>query len=173
MHAGDSVGFRKALRIGLSRHLASLIFSLGVISRQPLNSALAIAVIGFALALPTGLYLLLHNAQLQVGSMREPPQISLYLLPSLNRQAAENLAERIVQQNPGLELNRIISPAQALEEFRAQAGFAQSLGALAGDNPLPAVIVLRPQFRQPARLQALVAHLKQQPKVEFVQADMQ
>ncbi len=173
MKTNASSGFLRIPRIWLSRHLASLIFSLGIISRQPLNSCLAISVIGFALALPTGLYVLLHNAKLHVEDLRDPPQIALYLQPELGIPHAQALVDKILNNNNGVELERIITPSQALEEFRNQAGFARSLDTLAGDNPLPAVILLQPQSTQPAILDALVTNLKQYPEVEFVQADIQ
>jgi len=173
MHTTGKQGHGSSVRSWLSRHLASLIFSLGVISRQPLISFLALGVIGFALALPTGLYLLLHNARLTVTDLRDPPQIALYLQPGLGLEEARTLAADILRRQSGLELGRIISPAQALEEFRSQAGFARSLDSMAGDNPLPAVILLQPQFTQAEKLQTVIAYLQQRPEVEFLQADVQ
>ncbi len=173
MYAANQPGPRRQLRIWLSRHLASLVFSLGVISRQPLNSFLAFSVIGFALALPTGLYLLLHNAKISVADLRDPPQIALYLNPGLDLKEAKALAAEILRRQPDIDINRIISPAQALEEYRSQAGFARSLDSLAGDNPLPAVILLRTPYTQAEKLRILITYLKQRPEVEFVQADVQ
>ena len=166
-------GYSSQLRVWFSRHLASLLFSLGVLSRQPLNSLLAVGVIGFCLTLPTGLYLLLHNAKLHVVELQDPPQIALYLQPGQDAKQARSLADNIVQSNPGITLGRIISPVQALEEFRNQAGFARSLDSMDGNNPLPAVILLQPNSTQPELLENLVSRLKQLPEIEFVQADVQ
>ena len=43
------------------RHLQSMLFSLGRLWRQPFSTFLTIGVIGIALALPAGLFVLLQN----------------------------------------------------------------------------------------------------------------
>ncbi len=164
---------RSSLRSWCSNHLANLLFSLGVLSRQPLNTCLAVSVIGLSLALPMGLYLLLHNAKLQVADLQDPPQIALYLHPNQDMKQARKLADIILGQYQDISLGRIISREQALEEFRSQAGFARTLESLGGDNPLPVVILLQPDSTQPELLEELILKLNQRPEIEFVQADVQ
>ena len=63
-------------------HLRSLLFSLGKLSRNPLASAMSIAVIGIALALPACLYTLLGNMRsVGAGWDVSSSRISMYLAP--------------------------------------------------------------------------------------------
>ncbi len=173
MSIGALATIRAYFRNWLKQHLASLIYSLGVISRQAMSSLMAICMIGFALALPTGLYLLIYNAQLHVDALREPPQISLYLKPGVGQSETESLIKRVITAAPNMTLGRIITPDQALQEFRKQSGFTSSLENLSGKNPLPTVVLLQPQLDDPELLQDLVKRLQQYPQIEFVQADLE
>ncbi|MBD3618519.1 MAG: cell division protein FtsX [Chromatiales bacterium] len=157
----------------LISHARSLIFSLGKLYRTPLSSLMTTAVIGIALALPTGLYLMLANLEAISGGWDESAQISLFLEQSVSDEQAIALANTI-QRRDDVGNARAIGKAEALAEFRELSGFGAALDAL-NDNPLPAVVVVQPGLavKDPLRIQQLVHALEQEQGVERAQLDMQ
>ena len=160
-------------RVLLLRHLQVFFYSLGQLSRQPLSLFMTSAVIGIALALPTGLHVLLQNAQQISGGWDGAAQISLFLKHSVSDRQARALA-RELEQRTDIARVHYLSREQALAEFRQQSGFGDALEALK-QNPLPAVLVIEPadSHSQPQQTAALLADLRRNPRVELAQLDMQ
>ncbi|HDP90391.1 MAG TPA: cell division protein FtsX [Thioalkalivibrio sp.] len=157
----------------LLSHARSLVFSLGKLYRTPLSSLMTTAVIGIALALPTGMYLMLSNLEAISGGWDESAQVSLFLKPSVSDEQAEELARQI-QRRDDVGSAQAIGKAAALAEFRELSGFGAALDALDG-NPLPAVVVVQPglALKDPLRIQQLVYDLEREPGVERAQLDLQ
>lgn len=155
------------------RHLQVALSSLGRLVRAPVSSLMTTAVIGIALALPTGLHLLLSNAQALSGNWDGAATVSLFIRQKTTDQQLNQLLERL-RQRSSIAGVRLISREQALDEFRLLSGFAAALEALE-ENPLPAVIVVEPQpaHSTPLAAEALLAQLKQLPEVDFAQIDLQ
>ena len=155
-----------------AHHLYVWFFSLGQIARTPLPSLMTAAVIGIALALPTGLYLLLENVQYISRDWGGAAQISLFLNKNLTEVQVHKLAEQLLQR-PDIATIRIITPAEALEEYRALSGFGEALSALK-ENPLPPVLVVQPATPQTdfTASEAVLDSLSQLKEVEVAQFDM-
>ncbi|BAP55079.1 cell division protein [Thioploca ingrica] len=155
-----------------THHLYVWFYSLGQIARTPLPSLMTAAVIGIALALPTGLYLLLENVQDISRDWGGAAQISLFLNKSLTEAQVHKLAEQLLQR-PDISTVRIILPAEALEEYRALSGFGEALSALK-ENPLPPVLVVQPATPQTdfQASEAVLDSLSQLKEVEVAQFDM-
>ncbi|NJO16928.1 MAG: cell division protein FtsX [Thioploca sp.] len=155
-----------------SHHLYVFFFSLGQIARTPLPSLMTAAVIGIALALPTGLYLLLENVQDISRDWGGAAQISLFLNKNLTETQVHKLAEQLLQR-PDISTIRIITPAEALEEYRTLSGFGEALSALK-ENPLPPVLVVQPAIPQTdfTAGEAVLDSLSQLKEVEVAQFDM-
>ncbi len=162
-----------ALRVYVLRHLQVFFYSLGQLSRQPFATLMTVAVIGIALALPTGLHVILKNARQLSGGWDGAAQISLFLKRSTSDKQARQLAERI-RKLPDIKAVSYISRDEALAEFRRLSGFGDALQALK-DNPLPAVLVVRPalQNSDPAAAGSLLDRLRRYPSVDMAQLDMQ
>jgi cell division transport system permease protein len=126
-----------------SSHVRCLVESLGRLHRRWLASLLTTMVIGIALALPTGLYVLMNNLDTLSQSWHRAVQASLYLNDGMNDDRGQALAEQIGKRD-GVAESRFISAEQGLETFREASGFGAALDALE-DNPLPAVIVVTPE----------------------------
>lgn len=154
----------------LTHHLYVLFSSLGQLSRQPIPTLLTAAVIGIALALPTGLYLLLENAQSVSQRWDGSVQMSLFLKNQVSDVQAEQLAAELRQQTEIAEV-QLVTRTQALEEYRHLSGFSDALSAL-DDNPLPAVLVVTPRQSDPQSSQAVLDKLSQLPAVDIAQFDM-
>lgn len=128
-------------------HARCLIESLGRMHRRWLASLLTALVIGIALALPTGLYILVKNLNSLSHSWQSSIQATLYLADGTTQGAGEALAEQVAERDD-VESTRFISAAEGLREFRESSGFGAALDALP-DNPLPAVIVVTPRADMP------------------------
>ncbi len=166
-------GWRRRLVSWLVRHLQVFFYTLGQLSRGPANTLLTTSVIGIALALPAGLYVLVDNAQAVSRGWDGTAQISVFLKQDVDDAAGTKAAGELGHM-PEVESVRYISKTEALQEYERMSGFPQALKALES-NPLPGVIVVqpRPAFAQPAAVQALVDRLSKRSDVDFAQFDLQ
>jgi len=153
------------------RHLQVMLGSLGQLARTPLASGLTLVVIGVTLALPASLYVAIDNLQRLGAGLERGGQISLYLKPGLNDAAAQRLAGEI-RSLPQVVHVRYISRAAALAEFKQHSGFGATLEAL-DNNPLPAVLVVRPEPSADAtEVEALRDRLARLRGVDLAQLDL-
>jgi cell division transport system permease protein len=164
---------RPAVLTLLARHAQGALYSLGQLARTPLSTLLTAAVIGIALALPTGLHLLLSNAQQLTAGWDASAHVSLFLKQGVGAAEAENTAAT-VRARPDVAEVQYLSPDDALAEFRQLSGFGDALDAL-DQNPLPSVLVVRPaaSLTNPGAVSALVETLRTLPAVEVAQLDVQ
>ena len=163
----------RSLRPWLTRHLQTFFYTLGLLSRAPLASFLTAAVIGMALALPAGLYVLLDNVRDATRGWDGSNAISLFLQLEISDHKAEAIAGN-VRDWPEVAGTRVITRGQALEEFRQLSGFADVMDAFAGDNPLPVVIVVEPAVDagDGVAMDTLLGRLGKLPEVDFAQLDL-
>lgn len=160
-------------RVWLQRHAQVALESLGRLYRNLLPSVMTAAVIGIALALPSGLYLLLDNLHRLSGTWDGQASISVFLKGDVPAAQRDSLANR-VRGWPEVAALELITPEQALEEFSAQSGFADALETL-DENPLPAVLIVNPhsEHTQPATAAALQTKLRNLPEVDLAQLDLE
>ncbi len=157
----------------LHEHGRMLSFSLARLAHAPMASLMTTAVIGIALALPAGLYVLLNNLQALTGDWDGTVRISLFLKPATPEAALQPLAERLRERDDVARV-QIITARRALEEFKRSSGLDTALESLE-ENPLPHVLVVSPpaQGRDSARVEALARALQQLPEVDLAQLDME
>ena len=143
-HRNRGPGFRRDRNplTWLLRHAQNALAALGRLARQPLATLMTAGVIGIAIALPSGLYLLIDNVRTLTGGWDGGSSISLFLAEDLDDRQAEKVRARIAQR-PDVAEARLISREQALQEFRRRSGFGEALDLL-DHNPLPAVVLVRP-----------------------------
>lgn len=161
--------WRERLAAWGDQHLYGLFSSLGRLAARPLASALTVLVLGLALALPLLFWLAWDNARGWAGDLREAGEVTVFLAPGASAAEAAALAAQLRARADVAEvLER--SPQQALAELRAQPGFAAVLDLLE-DNPLPAMLVVRPSHAADAARPAVVAFLEADARVDLVQYD--
>jgi len=158
------------LELWILRHLEALFGTLRDLLRRPLASLMTATVIGIALALPTGLYLLLGNLQRIATGWDATPRISLFLHQEVTDEQATRLAASL-RGRTGAATVQLITKEEALAEFTNYSGFGDALKAL-DQNPLPAVLVVQPQSSDPQAAEVLLDKLKSLPEVEQAQLDM-
>ena len=88
-----------------SAHRQNLVGAFGRISRQPLGSSMTIAVIAIALALPSGLHVMVNNVRILSGSLEAAVDFTVYLDMSVDEESAQVLA-RDVEARP--DVNRAV-----------------------------------------------------------------
>ena len=93
-------------------------------------------LIGIALALPAGLFLVRVNLEVLSGEWEGRPGLSVYLELAAPEEVQDNLAA-LLRLRPEVERVDIVSSADALEEFKTYTDLADVLDALP-ENPLPA-----------------------------------
>ena len=157
----------------LLRHAQMSLSSLGRLTRSPVSTAMTAAVIGIALALPSGLHLLVANVSQLSSSWDGSASISLFLNQDVSDEQAETV-RRQVGLRPDVAETRLIDRDDALEEFRRLSGFGEAIELL-DHNPLPAVVLVRPQDRiQDADAVARLAQaLQEYREIDLAQVDLQ
>ena len=159
--------------IWANHHTQSARDTLGRLLAAPLATLLTVAVIGVALALPAGLYVLTENLRQMVGGWDQAAAVSMFLDREISADQAERLAGELAAW-PELERVEVIPADEALAEFRQQAGFGEALDQLT-ENPLPSVLTLFPAaaFSTGDDLVRLEERLVRLPQADFVRVDTQ
>ncbi|MDP4029975.1 MAG: permease-like cell division protein FtsX [Gallionella sp.] len=130
---------------------------------------LNILVIGIALSLPAGMYLLLQNAQGLVAQFSGTPQVSLFLAMNTKAEEVERLRKQLAQ-HPAIAGAEFVTRAQALEQLKQSTGLADLIGGLE-KNPLPDAFVIHPKPGDAQALAGLRDELAKLPGVELAQLD--
>jgi cell division transport system permease protein len=168
-----SFGLLTLLKTYLLRHLQVFFYSLGQLVRNPFSLLMTAAVIGIALALPTGLHVILKNVQQLSGEWNRTTQISVFLKPDITETRARDLQQKI-KRLPEVEHVNYISKQKALDEFQRLSGFGDALNALE-HNPLPSVLVVQPVINLDNKNQSkqLIKRLQHFKDVDIAQRDVQ
>jgi len=155
------------------QHAQACIYSMGQLFKYPLNTLLTTAVVGIALSLPAGFYLLLENCQRVASNWDNSSEISLFLKLDVDEKRTLALMEEL-RQTQGVVTVDYISSDAALLEFQKQTGLSQAMNALES-NPLPAIILLQPALQEFSSIESdlLMQKLRTLPEVDTAQFDRQ
>jgi cell division transport system permease protein len=149
----------------LRQHRQALAQELGRFFRASgLPSAL---VIGVALSLPAGGYVLLENLRGVAAGLTLEPQLSVFLKVEAKRPEAEALGKAL-RADPRIASVRFVPKEQALKELSAVQGIPEVIAAL-GENPLPDAYVV--VARDSGALEPLAAEIGKLAAVANVQMD--
>lgn len=110
--------------------------SLVFVSERLGTTLLVWLLIGIALALPAALYLLQGNLGAAAAEWRGRPGLSVYFEVGADIDEAHALRHRLLAM-PEIGQAWVVTPEQALDEFRGSVAVADALELL-GENPLPA-----------------------------------
>lgn len=155
----------------LSHHLQGALATLGRLFRSPLPTLMTVSVIGIALALPAGLYVLTRNLSVLGSGWEQTASISLFMKSEVSTAQATALASTLRSRDDLAEVS-VIDPDAALEELRSSSGFADAIDQLE-ENPLPVVLALRPtgDIVSPEALEQLRDELAALPEADFARLD--
>jgi cell division transport system permease protein len=152
----------------LRQHWQTFGLTLARLAGTPFATLLNVTVIGVALALPLGGYMLLQNLGSVTRQATGSPQVSLFLAPDAGKSDIAALEAKL-RQMPGVREVRFISREQALAGLKQSENMAEVIAALQS-NPLPDAFVIEARGSA-ADLERMEPELKALPKVAHVQLD--
>ena len=149
----------------------SFFSSLGTLLSHRVATLMTVLVLGIAMALPLGLYVIVKNLS-ALDLQQDQGAITVFLNNDAGEEQAVSLVGLIDQDlNASAEA---VSPEQGMAEFRAASGFGQALDMF-DENPLPWVLLVMPEPGEGEELGELVvvldAWLQNRPEVDLVQVD--
>lgn len=153
----------------MNRHGRTIATVLRRFATTPVATLLTVAVIGIALSLPAGLYLLLANLDLAAGKLNADPQITAYLKLDADKEISRGIESRL-KNHPNVRAYRFVGRDQALKELAASSNLGDVTAGLAG-NPLPDAYIVNAKDSDPAKLEKLRAELGGLAGVETAELD--
>lgn len=153
----------------LAQHARALQFTLRRLLAAPASGALNILVIGIALSLPSGMYVLLQNVQGMAAQVAGTPQISVFLSMGAGRDDIARIGRQL-KQHEAVGKIEFVPREQALEQLKQSTGLADVIGGLT-QNPLPDAYIIYPRKTGPQALEALRDELQKWQGIEHVQLD--
>jgi cell division transport system permease protein len=158
------------MRAWLAHHRRSFSATLARLAHTPLASMLNILVIGVALSLPVGLYVVIDNLQAASRHLAAVPQVSAFMALDASRAEIAQIEMRL-KQNQHMERFRFVPRDQALQDLKQSSGLADIVDSLP-QNPLPDAFIINSSDNTPQALEALRDEIKVWPRVAHVQLDM-
>jgi cell division transport system permease protein len=157
------------MREWLHAHQMALLLAMKKLRATPMAHLLMAGVIGAALSLPAGLYLLVDNLERAAGNITAEPQITLFLVQNTPPQSLRAL-ERKLRDHPAVGGLRFVPRDLAWKELQEKNGLESGTGGLE-KNPLPDAFIVHAKDTDPASVSALHQELSQWPEVEHAQLD--
>lgn len=153
----------------LIEHLRVLRHTLRRLLLTPNASLLNITIIGIALSLPVGGYVLLKSVQALGSQIAGTPQISVFLATGTSTGEIERIGDKL-KQHTSIKRVEFVSRDVALKKLQQSTGLADVIGGLS-QNPLPDAFVIYPKDGDVKTLEALRDELKTWQHFEHVQLD--
>ena len=153
----------------LIEHLRVLHHTLRRLLLTPNATLLNILIIGIALSLPVGGYVLLKSVQTLGSQIAGTPQVSVFLATGTSAGDIERIGDKL-KQHPGIKRIEFVSREVALKKLQQSTGLADVIGGLS-QNPLPDAFVIYPKDGNLKALEALRDELKTWQHFEHVQLD--
>lgn len=153
----------------LMHHLHVMQFTLRRLRTTPISNMLNILVIGIALSLPTGGYVLLQNIQSLSDKLAGTPQISVFLSMNVSQDDISRISKQL-QQHSAISRVEFVPREQALLQLQRSTGLSDVIGGLA-QNPLPHAFIVYPKSNDAQKLEVLRDELRTWPKFDHVQLD--
>ena len=154
---------------GLQQHLHALRATLRRLLATPLSTLFNVLVIGIALALPAGAYVLLQNVQSLAERVTGTPQISLFLAMSASRDDVERIGRQL-KEHAAVARSEFVPRSRALEQLKQSTGLEDVIGGLE-QNPLPDAYIVYPKQQDAVALEALRNELQKWHRVDKAQLD--
>ncbi len=153
----------------LFQHIKVMQFTLRRLRTTPVASLLNIVVIGIALSLPTGGYILLQNVQQLSRQLVGTPQISVFLSMNASQDEIAAIGKQL-QQHPVVARIEFVPREQALQQLQKSTGLSDVVGGLS-QNPLPHAYIVYPKTSDAREQEKLRDELRTWPRLEHVQLD--
>jgi cell division transport system permease protein len=153
----------------LREHLQVLHATLRRLWLTPGASLLNMTIIGIALSLPVGAYVLLKSVQQLASSVAETPQISVFLDTGKRDPELRALKDRL-EGNERIAKVEFVSRDAALQQLQHSTGLSDMVGDLP-HNPLPDTFIIYPKATDAVAMDALYQELRSWQQFDDVQLD--
>ncbi len=153
----------------LHEHLLVLLATLRRLRLTPGASLLNMIIIGIALSLPVGAYVLLKSVQQLASTVTDTPQISAFLDAGKSSSELSTLKNKL-ENNERIAKVEFISRDAALQQLQKSTGVADMVGDLP-KNPLPDAFIIYPQTTDADAMEALYQELQSWQQFDQVQLD--
>lgn len=153
----------------LRLHWLALTATFKYMVASPFTTCLNMVVIGLALSLPLGLFVILSNGKTLTSTLPVDPQLTIFTHIDATQQE-RNALNHILDKHADVEKVRFISREQGLKELAEHSGMTELLGGLES-NPLPDAFVVTLKDHNPVKLEALQQRISEENGVESVLAD--
>jgi cell division transport system permease protein len=153
----------------LLHHLYVLRSTVHRLRANAITSLLNILVIGVALSLPTGGYILLQNVQGLSDRLVGTPQISIFLSMNATQDEITRYTKQL-EQHKDIAKVEYVPREQALQQLQQSTGLTDVTSGLA-QNPLPNAFIVYPKNADIDSLEKLRDELKGWNKFDHVQLD--
>jgi cell division transport system permease protein len=150
-------------------HWRTLAETVRKLAAQPFNTLFNSLVIGVALALPAGGYVVLDTLHELSGGFSGDAQLSVFLDSDVKPADLPALQDRL-KKLTGVAAVRLVPRDQALARLKQTEGMADVIASL-GFNPLPDAFIVTAADNSENTLSKLVSDIKVLPKVSRVQVD--
>jgi cell division transport system permease protein len=110
-----------------AHHRMTFLTTLQKMLGEPLQTILTVVVIAIALALPSVMFLALHNLQQLSSGFESSAQITVFVKKDINSPQIKQLGKELNDLSEVVS-TAFISADQALEEFKALSGFGSAGG---------------------------------------------
>lgn len=155
----------------LTAHVQACERALRRLRAQPVGSLLSVLVIGIAISLPLGLYLLFTNISAAASRVNTDPNFNVYMSLDAGEVDVREL-ERRIKALPNAGSVRFISKDAALADMKRVPSLKDLMTSLDG-NPLPHAFSIRPSGAGAETLATLRGELNRLPKVDRVVMDFE
>lgn len=156
------------MKAWLTHHLHSLKIAARRFRDAPLSTLFTILVIGVAVAMPSGLYVLLSNLDRAAGGVKPQVELTLFIKTGTPESDSRSLASTLGKQ-ADIEKVMFVSKLDGIKKLEA-AGLADITAGLP-ENPLPDTLIITPKQSTPAALEALNERLKAMETTQQVVMD--
>lgn len=157
------------IRAWLMQHGFVFFITLKRLISTPVTSLLSIIVMGIALSLPTGIYVLMENLQSISGQAASSPQMSLFLKLDAQKEDIARIKQQL-EENSQVISFQFVPKDVALRQLQQSNGPDDIMASLTR-NPLPDAFIVHTLKDTAEALEQLRAAMQQWPAIEYVQFD--
>jgi cell division transport system permease protein len=154
---------------GLFEHLQVMRATWSRLWSSPSNSLLNLLIIGIALSLPVGAYVLLKSGQQLAVRLAETPQISVFIEGGKRDDELRTLQSRL-EGHAGIAHVDFVPRDAALKQLQHDSGIADMIADLP-QNPLPDAFIIQPRGNDSRAMEALRSELQSWKQFDHVQLD--
>lgn len=150
-------------------HLRVLRTTLWRLLLTPNATLLNVLIIGIALSLPVGGYVILKSAQNLTGQLTGTPQISVFIKIGTGAGDVARIGDKL-KQNAKIERVEFVPRDVAFKKLQQSAELSDVIGDLS-QNPLPDAYIVYPKATDATSMESLSDELKTWSQFDHVQLD--